>query len=93
MGMDFEYDPRKSELNKAKHGIDFEEAQALWKDQSALEVPSDYEGEERSLVIGRIDGIGWTAIITYRSESIRLISVRRWRDHEAEAYDNRRRTG
>ena len=91
--MEFEYDPRKSDLNKAKHGIDFEEAKALWKDNWSLEVPSDYEGEERSLVIGLIDGTGWTAIITHRFESIRLISVRRWRDHEAKAYDNRRRAG
>lgn len=30
--MEFEYDPGKSETNKKKHGIDFEEAQALWFD-------------------------------------------------------------
>jgi uncharacterized DUF497 family protein len=28
--MKFEYDPGKSAENKRKHGIDFEEAQALW---------------------------------------------------------------
>ena len=28
--MIFEYDPKKSEANKAKHGIDFEETKALW---------------------------------------------------------------
>jgi len=28
--MDFEYDPQKSESNKIRHGIDFEEAKALW---------------------------------------------------------------
>ncbi len=33
--MPFEYDPHKSESNHAKHGIDFDEAQALW----------DYENE------------------------------------------------
>ncbi|MCK6583423.1 MAG: BrnT family toxin [Anaerolineales bacterium] len=27
--MPFEYDPRKSDSNRAKHGIDFDEAQAL----------------------------------------------------------------
>jgi uncharacterized DUF497 family protein len=27
--MDFEYDPAKSDENKRKHGIDFEDAQAL----------------------------------------------------------------
>ncbi|MDY2947529.1 BrnT family toxin [Mannheimia varigena] len=26
----FEYDPNKSEINQAKHGIDFEQAKLLW---------------------------------------------------------------
>jgi len=38
--MDFEYDPDKSRANKAKHGIDFEEAQALWDDPDLLEIPA-----------------------------------------------------
>ena len=91
--MDFEYDLQKSESNKIKHGIDFEEAKRLWNDPRAMEVPSDYHGEDRFLIIGAIDGVGWTAIVTYRMDVIRIISVRRWRDNEAEAYDNRRRTG
>jgi hypothetical protein len=32
----FEFDPQKSETNKAKHGIDFIEAQALWKSKHVL---------------------------------------------------------
>ena len=32
----FEYDPRKP--NKKKHGIDFEEAQTLWKDEDRLQI-------------------------------------------------------
>ena len=28
--MDFEYDSQKSEINKNKHGIDFEGAKNLW---------------------------------------------------------------
>lgn len=28
--MEFEYDPAKSASNKAKHGVNFEEAKALW---------------------------------------------------------------
>jgi uncharacterized DUF497 family protein len=91
--MDFEYDSKKSELNKVKHGIDFEEAQELWKDLSALEVPSGHASEDRFLMIGKINKIGWTAIITYRDSTTRIISVRRWRDHEAKAYDNSRRVG
>jgi uncharacterized DUF497 family protein len=34
--VDFEFDPRKSEINKTKHGIDFVEAQALWRSWHVL---------------------------------------------------------
>ena len=32
--MAFEFDPDKSAANLAKHGIDFEAAQALWLDEA-----------------------------------------------------------
>jgi hypothetical protein len=32
------YDSAKSEANKRKHGIDFEEASALWNDPFALQI-------------------------------------------------------
>ncbi len=37
--MRFEYDPAKSAANRAKHGIDFEKARALWKDDRAISEP------------------------------------------------------
>jgi len=36
---DFEWDDQKSETNKARHGIDFEEARNLWR-QGVDEYPS-----------------------------------------------------
>lgn len=90
--MVFEYDPRKSASNKIKHGIDFDEAQDIWFDDDAIAVPSNYEGEDRSLLIGSVDGQIWTAIITFRDEVTRIISVRRARKYEEQAYDNSRRT-
>lgn len=36
--MEFEFDERKSAANKAKHGIDFVEAQALWHDEQLVEI-------------------------------------------------------
>ena len=62
--MDFEFDPAKSAANQAKHGLDFQEAQALWKDPDRLTLPSAWSGEPRQLVIGRIAGRHWTAAIT-----------------------------
>lgn len=85
--MKFEYDPQKSQSNKAKHGIDFEEAQELWTDPDRLEAPIFRPGEQRFIVIGSIKGIYWTAIITYRDSVIRLISVRRARPEEIGYYE------
>lgn len=84
----FEYDPSKSESNKEKHGIDFEEAQALW--DGPVFAVSTYAGndDERTLNVGVIEGKYWTAITTDRDGMIRIISVRRARDYEREAYDD-----
>lgn len=85
--MAFEYDKDKSAGNKRKHGIAFEEAQALWDDPDFIEIPAKTTGESRALVIGQINGKHWTAVITERGENIRLISVRRSRKEEVAIYE------
>ncbi len=85
--MEFEFDPEKSVLNKEKHGIDFLEAQALWDDPDIIEIPAKTTDEERYLVIGKISGKYWSAVITYRGVKIRIISVRRSRKEEVEIYE------
>ena len=86
--MDFEFDPKKSEKNMQKHGIDFFQAQALWDDPELLEIPARTEDEPRFLVVGKIRGKHWAGIITYRGEKIRIISVRRAREEEVELYES-----
>ena len=86
--MTFEFDPQKSEINLAKHGINFEHAQALWDDEHRLEIPAKPMVEPRFLVIGRINDKLWSAVITYRGEQVRIISVRRSRDDERKLYEN-----
>jgi uncharacterized DUF497 family protein len=49
----FEFDPGKSNSNKAKHGIDFVEAQALWESKHVLLHAKDAL-EKRYMVIGTI---------------------------------------
>ena len=88
--MKFEFDPAKSESNKAKHGIDFEEAQALWRDVERLEARIVRPGEKRYLLVGLINALHWAAIITYRSDAVRIISVRRARHDEVERYEKDR---
>lgn len=88
--MTFEFDPVKSAANRAKHGIDFVEAQALWDDDGLVDAPVPSDGEPRFLVIGRLRGRHWTAVCTLRGETIRIISVRRARKEEVGHYEGAR---
>ena len=86
--MGFEYDPEKSAENKRKHGVDFEEAQALWSDAELLEIPARVSDEPRWVVIGKMSEKHWSAVITRRGENVRVISVRRSRDEEIAIYES-----
>ncbi len=86
--MEFEFDESKSLANKSKHGIDFPDAQALWNDPDLLEIPARTSDEPRAIVIGRIGDKHWSAIITYRGERVRIISVRRSRKEERSLYES-----
>jgi uncharacterized DUF497 family protein len=85
--MKIEYDSEKSTTNQQKHGIDFITAQALWDDPDLVEIPARTSDEPRYLVIGMIDGKHWSGVITYRGESIRIISMRRARPEEVAIYE------
>lgn len=85
--MDFSFDRRKSASNRKKHGIDFERAQRLWDDPERIEIPARTVDEPRYLVIGKIDGRLWSAVMTYRGDTIRIISVRRSRREEVAIHE------
>ncbi len=84
----FEFDAAKSVSNRTKHGIDFVGAQGLWNDPMLLEIPAKTDDEPRYLVIGLMDGKHWSAVMTYRGEPIRWISVRRARTEEVVLYES-----
>ena len=86
--MEFEFDEAKNIINRQKHGIDFEHAQALWNDFNRLDIPAKTEDEPRSVVIGKIGEKFWTAITTVRHDRIRIISVRRSREEEIVLYES-----
>jgi uncharacterized DUF497 family protein len=85
--MEFEFDPVKSAANREKHGVDFLQAQELWQDPLLVEVPARTTDEPRWLVIGLMSGKHWSAVVTYRQDRIRIISVRRARDEEIQIYE------
>ena len=84
--MIFEYDPEKSKVNLKKHGIDFEQAQKIWKG-SYVEFSAKSEFENRFAMIGFFGDKLYTCIYTLRGNKIRLISCRRSREKEIALYE------
>lgn len=52
--MDFEWDPRKAELNLRKHGVSFAEAGIVFGDELAITIPDpDHsKDEDRFITVG-----------------------------------------
>jgi uncharacterized DUF497 family protein len=86
--MRFEYDPAKSESNRAGHGIDFEEAKQLWEDDDRILFPAKSGSEERYALLGKRGGKVRAAFFTMRGEVTRIISVRRARENEEKIYQD-----
>jgi uncharacterized DUF497 family protein len=80
-----EFDPKKSESNRLKHGIDFIQAQ-LWEDASRVVIEARTMDEKRYLLIAQFNERIWSAIYTVRNNSIKIISVRKSRGDEKEIY-------
>lgn len=85
--MDFEFDKRKSQSNKVKHGIDFLQAQSLWQDPHRIVIEAKTSDEKRFLLVAKKKTRLWAAIYTLRGESVRIISVRRARKEEVLIYE------
>ena len=84
----FEFDETKNRANLLKHGIDFVDAQDLWKDPMLIEIAAKTADESRYLIIGLIKNKHWSAVITYRNGNVRIISVRRARTEEIAIYES-----
>ena len=85
--MEVEFDPGNSATNRAKHGIDFMQAQDLWGDPDRVEVPARTLGEPRWLLVARIGEVHWSAVVTYLDLRVQIISVRRSRSEEVRIYE------
>ena len=81
LGVEFQWDPRKEQLNLTKHGVGFAEAQAAFLDP--LRVIAVDEGhsrkEPRLFCIGRSHRGIVTVRFTQRGDHIRIIGAGYWR--------------
>jgi uncharacterized DUF497 family protein len=86
--VEFEWDPAKAQANLRKHKVPFLMACEAFKDASRLEHldASSYYGEERWIVLGRVEQTILFVVYTQRGQRIRLISARRANRDEQRRY-------
>ncbi len=88
--MDFEWDPRKAEINLRKHGVSFTEAGTVFGDDLAITVPDPDHSDDENRYIA----IGWSnrrrlliVAHTDRGDRIRIISARELTKAERKEYE------
>jgi uncharacterized DUF497 family protein len=77
-----EWDPRKAEANRRKHGVTFEDAQTVFADERArlIDDPDHSEEEERFVLLGLSSSLRLLVVAhCYRADGnvIRIISARK----------------
>jgi uncharacterized protein len=87
----FEWDPRKSRANRAKHGVSFDEARTAFLDEHARIIPDTEhsEAEERFVLLGLSIALRVLVVCHCYRESdhiVRIISARRADASEREQY-------
>ena len=81
----FDWDEDKQQQNLNKHQIDFDDAIAIFENP-VVRARSDRNGEVRYLAVGLVSGIAISVVYTERNDRCRVISARRARNYEREAY-------
>ncbi len=82
---DFEWDTKKDEINRQKHGVAFGDAIQILESPH-LRICSDHSSETRWLAIGEVSGRVIAVIYTQRHGRLRIISARSARKRERENY-------
>jgi len=77
----FEWDIAKENVNIAKHGVSFSEAQYAFldKDRVIAEDLTHSQSEKRYYCFGIVQGKVLTVRFTYRNKKIRIIGAGYWR--------------
>ena len=88
----FEWDEKKNEINKKKHGLSFEEAREVFGDENAIlfDDPDQSLDENRFLIIGSLKS-SKICIVSHcyrdNDDIIRLISAREATKNEKRFYE------
>lgn len=89
--MEFEWDPKKAEANRRKHGIEFLDAVIVFDDDRGITLIDEDPREERYVTFG-MDALGRMLAVSYtlRGDAIRIISARRATSRERAQYEDKR---
>jgi uncharacterized protein len=83
--MRFEWDERKRLANLAKHGLDFLDADLIFRGEF-YRYPSGRRGEDRWVTVGLLEEREVALVWTVRADARRIISFRRARREERRQY-------
>lgn len=88
--MKFEWDKNKNEKNITRHGIDFQDAHLIFQRPILIKADTrkDY-GETRLIGLGLLFDVEIVIVFTKRSNSIRVISIRRANKNERKVYQEK----
>jgi uncharacterized protein len=90
MALEFEWDPRKAELNLKEHGVSFDEATTVFRDTLSITIadPDHSDFEDRFVDIG-MSHRGQLLVVSYteRKDRIRIISARPPTRAERKSYE------
>lgn len=90
MALQFEWDSKKAQSNKRKHGITFEEASTIFGDPLSMTIPDPAHsvGEDRFITVGTsANGKLIVVVHTERDDIIRIISARKATSNETRQYE------
>ena len=82
----FEWDEDKRVLTLERRGLDFLDAAEVFTGEH-LVLPARSEIEQRKIAVGPVNGVAIAVVFTMRGDIIRIITARRARRNEREAYD------
>ena len=85
--MNYEWDPKKAEANRRRHGIAFLDATTVFDDDFAITLKDEHPDEERFVIVGT-DACGRILVViyTWRGNNIRIISARKATVRERKVY-------
>ncbi len=90
VSIDFEWDPNKAARNLRKHGVTFQEAATVFRDDLSITVPDpDHSTEEERFITVGLSSQNRLLMIAHaeRGDSIRIISARELTPKERRQYE------